>query len=334
MSKRANSIGIALLAIGTINSIIALVSIEGDEVEPRRRRDAAIERVSAVYDWDELERTGWKTKEAQVASFRQVPARPAPPSNQWDCPPDATVITRRRGQLMTTEKQSFTTDKEFAALTAAASTILARELTRVETNAERKAKKQRVLDKKWDCFVRTFPELAAEVPSLADLDALVRRGLPLDRAITLLVDLAFSDPFSPYELKFKPKDFHNSLVSVASLLGVSEERVEQLEKTQKDAMRAHKHVAWGKVVLWGAGGTIVLAVGGWIAAPWIAGGIGAAAGLTGAAATAHGLAVLGGGSLALGGFGMAGGMWIVTGAGVLTGMGVFGGGTLDRKSVV
>lgn len=75
MSKRANSIGIALLAIGTFNSIIAVVSIEGDEVEPGRRRDAALERVSAACDWDELERTGWKTKEAQAASFRQAPAR-------------------------------------------------------------------------------------------------------------------------------------------------------------------------------------------------------------------------------------------------------------------
>lgn len=229
---------------------------------------------------------------------------------------------------MTTEKQSLTPDKEFAALTAAASTILARELTQVETNAERKAKKQRVLDKKWECFGLAFPELAVDVPSLSDVDAFVRRGLPLDRAITLLVDLAFSDPFSPYELKFKPKDFHNALVGVASLLGVSEERVEQVEKTQKDAMRTHKHVAWGKIVLWGAGGTIVMAVGGWIAAPWIAGGIGAAAGLTGAAATAHGLAILGGGSLALGGSGMAGGMWIVTGAAATFGGGMLGGGTL------
>lgn len=229
---------------------------------------------------------------------------------------------------MTIGEKSLSADKEFAAITAAASIILARELTRLETNTDRATKKQRVLGKKWDAFVRTFPEITADVPSMSDLDAFVRRGVPLSKAITLLVDLAFSDPFSPYQLKFGKKDFHNALVGVANLLGVSAERVEQLEKTQKDAMSAHNHVAWGKIVLWGAGGMIFMAVGGWIAAPWIAGGIGAAAGLTGAAATAHGLAILGGGSLALGGFGMAGGMWIVAGAAALGGGGILGGGTL------
>ena len=79
MSKRTNSIGIALLAIGTINSIIALVSIEGDEVEPRRRRDAAIERVSAVYDWDELERTGWKLKKLRLLHCAKLPRGPRRP---------------------------------------------------------------------------------------------------------------------------------------------------------------------------------------------------------------------------------------------------------------
>ena len=229
---------------------------------------------------------------------------------------------------MTPEEQSLAENNEFAALTAAASTIMARELTGMETNAERKTKKQRVLKKKWECFGLTFPQYAAELRSLPDLDAFVRRDLPQHKAISLLVDLLFSDPFSPYELKSDRKDFHNTLVAVAKLLGVSAERVDHLEKTQKEAMRAHKHVAWGKVVLWGAGGTIVLAVGGWFAAPWIAGGIGAAAGLSGAAATSYGLAILGGGSLALGGSGMAGGIWIVTGAAATIGGGAFGGGTL------
>ena len=75
MSIHAKSIGIALLAIGTINSNTVLVSRDDDEMEPWRRRDAALERVCAVDDWDELEGSGWKTKEAQSASFRRVTAR-------------------------------------------------------------------------------------------------------------------------------------------------------------------------------------------------------------------------------------------------------------------
>src|SRR5207244_6960993 len=66
----------------------------------------------------------------------------------------------------------------------------------------------------------------------------------------------------------------------------------------------------GKAALWGLGGAVVLAAGGWAFAPIVATYLGAAAGLSGAAATAHGLALLGGGTLAAGGFGMAGGMWI------------------------
>jgi hypothetical protein len=63
----------------------------------------------------------------------------------------------------------------------------------------------------------------------------------------------------------------------------------------------------------------VVAAGGYLAAPLIAGYVGAAAGLSGAAAVAHGLALLGGGSLAAGGAGMAGGMLLVTSAGAAVG---------------
>jgi hypothetical protein len=219
-------------------------------------------------------------------------------------------------------------DQDFAAMISAASVILARNLTQVETNKDRKIKMGRVLAKKWDAFRDTFPQIAIDIPYVSELDTFIRRCLPMNMAITLLVDLSFSDPFSPYQLKFEKKDFHIALVGVANLLGISAERVKQLEQTQKDAMRAHRHVAWGKIVLWGTGGMIFMAVGGWIAAPWIASSIGTAAGLAGAAATAHGLAILGGGSLALGGFGMAGGMWIVAGTAATFGATVLGGGTL------
>ncbi len=56
-----------------------------------------------------------------------------------------------------------------------------------------------------------------------------------------------------------------------------------------------------------------------IAAPYLAGVIGAAMGLGGAAATSAGLALLGGGSIAAGGLGMAGGYFAVMAGGMLLG---------------
>jgi hypothetical protein len=153
-----------------------------------------------------------------------------------------------------------------------------------------------------------------------DLCTLIRGACPSDQARMFLIDLAFSDPFAPYQLKFKRADFEKSLVRIADLVGLNEDAVKQIRETQKEAVHAHSTIDFVNVVCWGGVGAVVLAAGGWVAAPWIAGYLGAAAGLGGAAATAHGLALLGGGTLAAGGLGMAGGMWIVTGLGAAAGL--------------
>ena len=57
--------GIALRVIGTFNSIVALLNIDGDQLDRWWRQDAALERVWAVDDWAELERTCWASKTAQ-----------------------------------------------------------------------------------------------------------------------------------------------------------------------------------------------------------------------------------------------------------------------------
>ena len=94
---------------------------------------------------------------------------------------------------------------------------------------------------------------------------------------------------------------------------------------------AHRKIDWAKIGLIGAGGAIVIGIGGYALAPILAASIGSAAGLTGAAATSYGLAVLGGGSLAAGGAGMAGGLWLVTGVGAAAGViGGSGGAALYR----
>ena len=140
-----------------------------------------------------------------------------------------------------------------------------------------------------------------------------------------LVDLAFSDPFAPYSLKFGSDDLLQGLQTVANALGEAAGRVDEIKDARKAAAKAHSSSKIKRIGAIGIATAVALGSAGWLAAPAIGTALGTSAGLTGAAATAHGLAVLGGGSLAAGGFGMAGGMWIVAGtaatAGVVTGSG-------------
>jgi hypothetical protein len=168
--------------------------------------------------------------------------------------------------------------------------------------------------------------MAAKIRAPSQPFQCVVGDVPADRRKTLLIDLAFTNPFAPYDLKYKDDDFEEGLKRAAKYLDLSGSVVDDIKKARKDALSAHHHVAWGQIALWGLSSVVVLGVGGWLAAPIIGTAIGSAAGLSGAAATAHGLAILGGGSLALGGAGMAGGMWLVTGVGAAVGLAGGGGG--------
>lgn len=216
----------------------------------------------------------------------------------------------------------------FALAYSCATLLLARELTKLETDKARKEKKESVLKKKFEMFVDTFKNDIPQNVSINNIDTLLRHKWGHDRAITLLVDLSFFDPFSPYELKYSEKDYKSALCFVGNLIGISNKKVDDIIRTKKKAIAAHKHIAWGKVAIFSAIGIVVCGVGGWLVAPLIGSAIGAASGLVGIAATSHGLAVLGCGSLALGGLGMAGGMWVVTGTGVLIGTVTIGGSAL------
>lgn len=144
----------------------------------------------------------------------------------------------------------------------------------------------------------------------------------------LLVDLAFSDPFSPYNIKYDFDDLLDELRGVATLMGEDADLVDEIEETKHRAEKSHRRRNWVRVGVVGIGTAAVLAAGGWVAAPLIGTALGGSAGLTGAAATAHGLALLGGGTLAAGGAGMAGGMWMVAGAGATVGLLSGAGGTM------
>lgn len=221
-------------------------------------------------------------------------------------------------------------DHKIRLAVAAATYQLADHLTRAETNEDRQKKKKRVLGLKRKTLESAFPDETATVDlsrpgsALGLLPAKLRR----QDVLPLIIDISFCDPFAPYQLKYKDSDFKEALAGVAKRMGLTTADVDAIDKTKKSAFKAHKHIAWTKIALYTVGGGVVLALGGWIAAPAIGAAIGGGAGLAGAAATAHGLAILGGGSLAMGGAGMAGGMALVVGAGGVAGGALMGGGTL------
>jgi hypothetical protein len=191
---------------------------------------------------------------------------------------------------------------------------------------ERQRKMRRVFQKKVALVSEAWPDELGDVNGIESVrKALGECSLDLDQRKTLLIDLSFSDPFAPYELKYDEDWQRDAIKDIAKGLVVDLSFVDAISATRKAAARAHHRRNIAFTVAFGIGGAVVLALGGWMAAPVIAGYLGASAGLAGAAATAHGLALLGGGTLAAGGMGMAGGMAIVTGGGAAIG-GLAGGG--------
>ncbi|WP_148660337.1 hypothetical protein [Neomoorella thermoacetica] len=76
---------------------------------------------------------------------------------------------------------------------------------------------------------------------------------------------------------------------------------------------------WERLIKYTMAGTLALIVTAGLAAPALAGAVGAAMGLHGAAAFTAGLAFFGGGAVAAGGLGMAGGLTVLVGGGAVLG---------------
>jgi hypothetical protein len=212
-------------------------------------------------------------------------------------------------------------DARYVYCLAVGSLALAEQLTRLEKDPGRKERKRRAVAKKTELLFDTYPAESDMLHAAQDGDPLLEGLDDIDARRTLLVDLMFSNPFAPYELKFEKSEMDSALKSIAEALALSPGDVAAIRKTQSDALKAHVKVSAARAAAMGVGAAAVLATGAWLAAPAIAGAIGAAVGLHGVAATNFGLALLGGGSLAAGGYGMAGGMLVVTGIGAVSGFG-------------
>ena len=219
-------------------------------------------------------------------------------------------------------------DEEYALKLAVCSTFLAEYLAEQQGKEKRREKMIRVVDEKKALLRDTFFRCRDDMPSGTELLALMPPQPMRDQTLELLIDLSFSNPFAPYELKFDAAHLFVGLNELAVYFGLERNAVKNLRETRKAALKAHRQFSWIKIALFGGGGFAVFALGGYFLAPIIGTAIGAATGLYGAAATAHGLAILGGGSLALGGAGMAGGTWLVTSISAAIGATVLGGSQL------
>ncbi len=204
---------------------------------------------------------------------------------------------------------------------SAATLYLAQGLTRLEKDTDRKRKKENFIADKCDKVRRSFFKDRSDLALEEDVRGLIEGDWSRDQAMTLIIDLAFTNPFAPYELNFEREDFWRVLKEIGVIVRLYFSDVERVCETQQEAFQAHGRRGLRRAALVGSiGGIVLLGTGGWLLAPLIGTAVGTAAGLSGAAATSHGLAILGGGSLAIGGMGMAGGMWVVTGAGAALGL--------------
>jgi hypothetical protein len=213
---------------------------------------------------------------------------------------------------------AFTFGEEEARALALAVTEIAAMLVDAEKDTARHARKVRIVQEKR----RYLATVGIEAPIAAQwTEALQRRvaGWDETKRTALLIEVAFAAPFAPYEVKVGDDDHRKALGEIASILGLAPSRAPEILDAIRSAKKAHRHIPWARIAVGTVVGAVVVAAGGYFAAPLIAGYLGAAAGLSGAAAVAHGLALLGGGSLAAGGAGMAGGMLLVTSAGAAVG---------------
>jgi hypothetical protein len=85
--------------------------------------------------------------------------------------------------------------------------VLANQLKAAETDAARKAKKQRVVAMKLRLLREVWPEAADALRRSRDVPRLLRRISDGLDARPYVIDLAFGNPFAPYQLRYDDNDF-------------------------------------------------------------------------------------------------------------------------------
>jgi hypothetical protein len=167
-------------------------------------------------------------------------------------------------------------------------------------------------------FSESPPALHSFVGNKDCMSALIGRIQGRDRAILFLVELLSFHPWGP-KTKMDKRVRRDTIYRLAAAMPgrISETYVNEIDDQLRSSARklARTRVHWSHVAGIAAGGAVLGAITGGLAAPAVGTMIGTYfLGLSGAAATSAGLAAVGGGALAAGGLGMAGGTAIVAGA--------------------
>ncbi len=169
---------------------------------------------------------------------------------------------------------------------AVASIVIGRDLAWRDRKASRRWRKLRVLERQLADLRRESPEL----PTLTDLSGVkLETTITDEQARTLAVDLAFSDPYAPYELGYSERDFVKSFHQSATDVLLSDRLVDRVLTIKEEAMKAHAGFFSSrlKLALAGISSAAVL--------PFIPAFLGAAVGV---AVTSQSIALLHAGSLA------------------------------------
>ena len=201
--------------------------------------------------------------------------------------------------------------------------LISGHVTSVEVNDDRHTKMRRNVQYQLDALETVLGHGVDPRQVIHDWTQMVE---PEDQ-VALMVEVLYLDPFFPSEVRYSQKARYVALDHLDKVLNLEPTFV-RVREVADQARSAHRKRDWAKVGLIGVGGAVLLAAGGFVAAPVLGAALGGAAGLGGAAAVGHGLALLGGGALAAGGAGVAGGMWLVAGVAGAAGAFAAGGGAV------
>ena len=158
--------------------------------------------------------------------------------------------------------------EEYSQAIAAATLLLAKGLVNAEKNSTRQEKLRSVMQIKLDLFYQAFSSERRSDWADAQRNFL-QNALSKQKAVMLIIDLSFANPFAPYELKFKDSDLKTYIKTVAAVVGVSNEKVDSIFRTRTDANKVHRRISYGTLAVVTVVGVLVIATGAWFAAPLI-----------------------------------------------------------------
>jgi hypothetical protein len=192
----------------------------------------------------------------------------------------------------------------------------------------------RIGDPRWvSGFSRYLGDLSRddarrELRSWALMERLLTTVSRRDRAVMLIIELAAFHPWPSgvkYERGLRERNLSRLVEAMAAPVGSDYLRQLDDELRRRARRFARKGINWTRFGVVAAGGAVLGAITGGLAAPLVGAAIGSTMGLSGAAASSAGLALLGGGSIAAGGLGMAGGTALVSASASLGSLGLASG---------